>query len=215
MGNILIAGECSGALRRRFRAAGHNAWSCDLKIAEDGGNYHIQGNMMLAISERGPGYWDLIILHPDCTALCVAGNQKYAAGKPDHWKRQDAIVWTERLWLLAQTCGKRVILENPIGVLGTKSNLGKAQWLQPYEFGDDASKATGLWLHNVPRIPKDPAKRFPGRIVEWNGKLVERWENQTDSGQNRLSPGPQRATDRARTYPGIADAIVAHCGALL
>jgi hypothetical protein len=80
--------------------------------------------------------------------------------------------------------------------------------VQPYEFGDDASKKTGLTLKGLPKLKIDPEKRVPGRIV--NGK--ERWANQTDSGQNKLGPSETRAIDRARTYPGIADAFAEQWG---
>ena len=109
---------------------------------------------------------------------------------------------------------RRKVIENPRGAIG--SMIAKpTQVVQPYEFGDDASKATCLWMLDKDgqqdasmRLPIDPAKRVQGRIV--NG--VERWANQTDTGQNRLSPGADRWKERSRTYPGIADAIAAHLG---
>lgn len=73
-------------------------------------------------------------------------------------------------------------------------------------FGDDASKATCLWLWGInPLIIPPAAHWYPPRYIADR----PRWSNQTDSGQNRLSPGDNRATDRARTYPGIAEALVA------
>lgn len=215
--------ECSGALRRRFREAGHNCWSVDLKPAEDEGymaEYHVQSDIyeMLMRPDRwcgGAERWDLFIAHPDCTALTVAGNHVYAEGKPKHHLRLEAINFTEQLFEAGKYFSKRVVFENPVGVLSTMSILGKAtQYVQPYDFGDDASKKTGLWMYNVDKLPIDPAKRFNGRIVEWDGKKVERWSNQTDSGQNKLSPGPTRATERARTYPSIAGSMVDNWGNL-
>jgi hypothetical protein len=100
-------------------------------------------------------------------------------------------------------------MENPVGCIGTRIRPYD-QLIQPYEFGDDASKRTCLWLDNLPALELDPAKRFPGRIVEWprgSGKLVERWANQTDSGQNNLGPSEHRARDRSKTYDGIAEAM--------
>jgi len=215
--NILIGMECSGVTRKRFRDAGHNCWSVDLKASEDDSEHHIQADIMEILMKPhvicGADQWDLFIAHPDCTFLTVAGNHVYAEGKPKYDMRLWAIGWTELLWKRAKVYAKRVVFENPVGVLSTKSNLGKAaQYVQPYEFGEDASKKTGLWLHNVPKLVIDPSKRFPGRRVLWGGKEVERWSNQTDSGQNKLGPSPERATERARTYPGIADAFVAQWG---
>ena len=84
------------------------------------------------------------------------------------------------------------------------------QIIQPYEFGEDASKATCLWLKGLP--PLRPTRRVPGRIVTRNGKKVERWGNQTDSGQNRLPPSADRWKQRARTYQGWADAFADQWG---
>lgn len=206
MAKILIGCECSGALRSRFRAAGHECYSVDLKEAEDDGEGHIVGRIedVLASEE-----WDLFICHPPCTALSVSGNHVYAEGGARHHERLAAMWWTEELWGLGLKHAKRVAFENPVGVLGHTS-MGKAtQYIQPYEFGDDASKRTGLWLAELPPLVR--TERVPGRIV--NGK--ERWSNQTDSGQNKLGPSEQRTTERSRTYPGIADAIVEQWGAAL
>ena len=192
--NILIGCECSGALRTRFQKAGHITLSCDLKPAEDEnalGHYQTDVFNMLTKPEMfGVTHWDMFICHPDCTALTVAGNHVYAEGKPKHDLRLAAIKWTEELWTTAIHNVERVCFENPQGVLSTQSILGKAtQYIQPYEFGDDASKKTGLWLHNLPKLT--PTKRIKGRMVD--GK--ERWSNQTDSGQNKLGPSPTRATE--------------------
>lgn len=193
-------------IRDAFRAAGHDAWSCDLEPAS---GKHLQGDIIKLLNDFD-SIWDLIILHPDCTALTVAGNHVYAEGKAKHHLRLAAIEWTEKLWHLATSKCQLVALENPLGVLSTKSNIGKAHYIQPYDFGEDASKKTGWWLHNLPKLK--PTKRFDGRIVVYNGKQVERWGNQCDSGQNKLGPSEHRAMDRAKTYPGIANAIVDQWG---
>lgn len=86
------------------------------------------------------------------------------------------------------------------------------QIVQPYEYGDDASKATCLWMRNVKLI--EPTNRIPGRMEEWprgSGIMRERWANQTPSGQNNLTPSDDRWADRSDTYPGIARAIVECC----
>jgi hypothetical protein len=72
---------------------------------------------------------------------------------------------------------------------------------------------TGLWLHGLP--PLIGTCRVPGRMAEWprgSGKYVERWANQTDSGQNRLTPSKNRWMDRAKTYQGWADAMANQWG---
>lgn len=211
--NVLITHEVSGVVRRAFRSAGHNAISCDIQEAADGEKlWHIVGDALETICRPVILYgerirWDIIIMHPPCTALAVSGNAHYAKGKPRYHERLKALEDTERLWKYAKIHGQRVCLENPVGVLHLV--IGKpTQTIQPYQFGHDASKATCLRLHNLP--PLKPTQRVHGRYV--NG--VERWSNQTDSGQNKLAPSPTRAAERAETYPGIADAFVKQWGIL-
>jgi hypothetical protein len=97
---------------------------------------------------------------------------------------------------------KHIAIENPRGVIGSRIKPA-SQYIQPHQFGNDASKITGLWLKNLPLLI--PTQMVEPRIV--NGK--ERWGNQTDSGQNNLPPSSTRWKDRARTYQGIADAMAA------
>ena len=98
----------------------------------------------------------------------------------------------------------KIALENPQGCIGTRIRKA-SQYIQPYDFGDDASKKTGLWLKGLPLLK--PTNRVNGRMVEHNGKIVERWSNQTDSGQNNLGPSDDRWKIRSYTYPGIANAM--------
>jgi hypothetical protein len=193
-----VACERSGVVREALRARGHDAWSCDLEPAEDGSPFHIRGDALRAAQS---GRFDLMIAHPECRYLTVSGL---------HWNKrrperaeltEEAAEFALALWNLPIP---RVALENPIGILSSRIRKPD-QIIQPYEFGEDASKATCLWLRGLP--PLRGTKRVPGRLVMHNGKLVERWANQTDSGQNRLGPSPTRSMDRARTYRGIADAM--------
>ena len=117
-----------------------------------------------------------------------------------------AIFFAEMLWNapIAKKC-----IENPIGCLPTFSSLMKpTQIIQPYNFGEDASKATCLWLEGLP--PLQDTKFIEPRYVD--GK--PRWSNQTDSGQNKLAPSARRSADRAKTYQGIADAMAEQWGFL-
>lgn len=212
---VLVAFECSGAVRRAFRALGHEAWSCDLKPAEDGGE-HLLGDVR-AVLDAGlaaatwfrPG-WDLVIAHPSCQYLCSSGLH-WNSRVPGRAEKTEEALGMVR-WLMGLPV-PRLVIENPHGRIGTA--IRKAdQTVQPYQFGDDASKATALWLKGLPLLTG--TKRVPGRMVEWpkgSGRMVERWANQTDSGQNRLGPSPTRAADRARTYPGIAAAMADQWGA--
>lgn len=84
---MLIGCEFSGVVRRAMRARGHDAWSCDLLPAEDRSPFHIQGDLMDVLGRSPLGFWDLIILHPPCTALAISGNSTYGRGMPKHRER--------------------------------------------------------------------------------------------------------------------------------
>jgi hypothetical protein len=193
---VVILGERSGVTRDAFIAAGVPAISCDLEETEVPGP-HLRCDWFDALRMRA---WQLAISHYTCTALSVSGNGTYAAGKPGHPERLKAIREAEGLWRMMKRHAARAAFENPRGVLATQSTMGRWQMsIQPYEFGEDASKTTDYWLWNLPVLEKHPDQRVPGRWVEVRpGRRVERWANQTDSGQNRLTPSETRAMDRAR-----------------
>lgn len=236
MKSVLVACEFSGVVRDAFAAKGWNAWSCDLRPSESPGGQHYQGNVIDAIIGRG-GYfedtagnkkvWDLIIAHPPCTYLTCSAEWAYKDGpyhqklKPEtltgHWRREaraDATQFVRFFFSLHKRgIAKRLCVENPVGVINKYiHDAPRPQYIQPYEFGEDASKKTGLWLLDLPEL--QPTSRFQGRIVTHKGKTVERWSNQTDSGQNRLSPSDEREKDRSVTYQGIADAMADQWGEL-
>lgn len=100
----------------------------------------------------------------------------------------------------------RIAIENPVGVLSTRWRKPD-QIIQPYQLGDDASKATYLWLKRLDRITIDPRMFNYGRTVIHNSKLVWRWANQTDTGQNRLPPGNDRWKERSKTFEGFSNAF--------
>lgn len=187
---VLVACEFSGKVREAFRKLGHDAWSNDLLPADDGSEFHIQDDCMEAIKSR---QWDLIIMHPPCTALAVSGNRWYGKGMPKHNERLESIKWTLDLWELAKSHARiGVAMENPVGVLPMKPT----QYIQPWQFGHGETKKTGLWLHNLP-----PLK--PTNIVE--GREQRIW---------RLPPSADRWKIRSETFQGIADAFADQWGAL-
>ena len=194
---VLVACEYSGTVRDAFRALGHDAMSCDLLPTDRDGPHH-QGDVFDVIGDG----WDLMIAHPPCTYLCSSGlhwNKRY----PDRaQKTADALAFVQRLM---DAPVSRIAIENPIGRIGTA--IRKAdQIIQPYQFGHDASKQTALWLKNL--APLTPTQLVTPRMVA--GKA--RWSNQTDSGQNRLSPSLDRWKLRSTTYQGIADAMADQWG---
>lgn len=196
---ILVGFESSGVVRQAFRERGHDAWSCDLLPADDGSPFHFQCDVRQILDRD----WSLGIFHPPCTYLCSSGL---------HWNkrvlgREEQTIESLRLVrLLMNTSIDKICIENPVGRIGTAIRPADV-YLQPYQFGHDASKRTGLWLKNLPLLVPDPKDYVEPRVVEYKGKLVRRWANQTDSGQNKLAPSADRWKLRAETYEGIAKAM--------
>jgi hypothetical protein len=200
----IIFMESSGVIREAFRARGMNVYSCDLLPADDGSPHHFQGDCRKVIKEHKAGFFGF---HPMCKFLCVSGLHWNDRGRG--WEGTDAALGFV-LWCMSHT-DTPYYLENPRGIISTMIRRPD-QEIQPYQFGDDASKLTCLWLNKVPPLRIDPAQRKAGRMVLHNGKMVERWANQTDSGQNRLAPSETRWKERSRSYPGIAAAMAAQWG---
>jgi hypothetical protein len=216
---ILIGCEQFGRLREAFRSRGHDAWSCDLEPARDGSPHHLQCDV-LSVLDRG---WDMAVFHPDCTYFANSAAWAFRDPDYDRWPgigyhqkiRPGTLTGTARraarernaafVVELVNSPIPKIAIENPHGWLSRL--LGPAsQVVQPNQFGDDASKATCLWLYDLPKL--QPTCPVPPRLVDGR----PRWANQTDSGQNRLSPGESRAMERAATYPGIAAAMATQWG---
>jgi len=195
---VLVACEYSGRVRDAFLALGHDAISCDLLPTDAPGPHH-QGDVLELLSRER---FDLMVAHPPCTYLCSSGLHWNTRIPGRAEKTEEALAFVRAL-LSADI--PRIALENPNGCIGTRIRRAD-QVIQPWQFGADASKATGLWLKNLPRLK--PTDIIPPRVV--NGR--ERWGNQTDSGQNRLGPSEERWKIRSETYPGIAAAMAAQWG---
>lgn len=202
--NVLVGMEYSGRVRDAFIAAGHSAMSCDFEETETPGP-HYRGDVRDVIDALP---WDIGIFFPDCTYVCGSGMHWTKRGLRAQHLTDEAVAFARYL-LNCQI--PRVAMENPIGVLSTLIRKPD-QIIQPYQFGDDASKATCLWLKGLPKLTH--THQIPGRMVMHKGKVVERWSNQTDSGQNKLAPSPDRWKERSRTYQGIANAMAAQWGRL-
>lgn len=196
---VLVACERSGVVRDAFRAMGADAWSCDLAPSEVEGQ-HLQCDVREVLGES----WDLLVAHPECRFLCVSGLH-WSGRRPGRALETEAAIAFARVFFDATHIPFRAV-ENPVGVLSTVIRRPD-QILQPWQFGADASKATCLWLYGLPALV--PVRMVAPRLVASGGKWLMRWANQTDSGQNRLSPGPARAVERSRTYSGVAAAMAA------
>jgi hypothetical protein len=214
---ILVGCEYSGRVRDAFRALGHNAMSCDLLPSEAPGP-HYQGDVRDILNDK----WDLAIFHPPCTYLTCSAewcynnkqikkldpNTLYGAARRAARKRAIAFVMT-----LANANIPRIAIENPVGVLSTRWREPD-QFIQPYEYGEDASKKTCLWLKGLPNLI--PTRIYTPRLaLTSDGRsYVFRWSNQTDSGQNKEPPGKDRWKIRSTTWQGWADAMAHQWGSL-
>lgn len=188
----LVACEFSGRVRDALRTRGWDAWSCDLLPTERPGP-HIQGDVLDFLADG----WDLLIAFPPCTYLASSGLH-WNTRVPGRAAKTEAALEFVRALLSAPI--PHIALENPVGRIGTA--IRKAdQTIHPHQFGHDESKATCLWLKNLP--PLVPTRHVPPRIV--GGR--PRWGNQTDSGQNRLPPSDDRWKKRSETRQGIAEAM--------
>jgi hypothetical protein len=195
---VLIACEYSGAVRDAFIRAGHYAASCDLLPSESPLGDHYQCNV-LDIIDHG---WDLMVAHPPCTYLSSSGLH-WNKRRPE--REQMTKYALQFVSQLMEVNIPRIAIENPIGCISTKIRKPD-QIIKPYQFGHDASKNTCLWLKGLPLLR--PTQFVEPRLV--NGK--SRWANQTDSGQNKLTPSPDRWKIRSETYTGIAKAMAEQWG---
>jgi hypothetical protein len=200
---------------------------------------HVEGDVFAELERLwGRGWWpDLGIFHPTCTYLTNAAEWAYSDPDFDRYPgvgyhqrlkagtlfgeerraaRERALDDVRRIMALPI---RRKAIENPKGAIGSRI-MRPSQSIQPHQFGDDASKGTCLWLWELPRLR--PTKAAPPRIVDDGraqlglfGTGVERWGNQTDSGQNNLRPGEDRWKERSRTFPGVAEAIADQWGSII
>jgi site-specific DNA-cytosine methylase len=186
---VLIACEFSGAVRRAFRALGHDAWSCDILPAEDDQTHHIQKDAAIVCYWRGKQRWDLMIAHPPCTHLAVSGAR---------WFKEKAGEQVEALDFVRDLLDApipRIALENPVSIISSRIRKPD-QIIQPWQFGHGETKATCLWLKNLPKLT-------PSKIVE--GREGKVW---------KMPPSQDRWKERSRTYEGIAKAMAEQWGGI-
>jgi len=182
--NVLIACEFSGIVREAFNKKGHDAWSCDLLPTEIEGK-HIQSDISNVLRWN----WDLMIAHPPCTHLAVSG-ARWFKDKQDEQK--EAI---EFFMKLINAPIDKICVENPISIMSTKHRKPD-QIIQPWQFGHGETKATCLWLKNLPLLQ-------PTVIVEGRENRI-----------HKMPPSKDRGKLRSITYQGIADAMADQWGML-
>lgn len=197
----LIGCEKSGVVRRAFLERGYDVWSCDLERAEDGSNRHIVGDVRDYLSDG----WDfLFIAHPPCTRLCNSGVRWLHAPPPG--RTLDDMQAELRAGAdLFSDCWNApvdmIAIENPVMHRHAKALIRNfvphAQSVQPWQFGDPEAKRTCFWLKGLPPlIPTHHEKPVDIAHRVW-----------------RMPPGPDRARERSRFFPGIAAAMANQWGA--
>jgi hypothetical protein len=194
---ILVACESSGVVREQFALCGWDAWSCDFLPSDVSGQHH-QGDVRELLTQ----HWDMMIAHPPCTYLCSSGMHWTVRGLRDPKLTDDALEFVRLLMNAPIRC---IAIENPVGCISTRIRKPD-QIIQPWQFGHPESKATCLWLKNLPVLQ-------PTNIL--TKPACGRWHNQTPSGQNKLAPSADRWKKRAKTYAGIAEAMSQQWSAFL
>lgn len=228
--NIIIGCEESQIVCKALRAAGHDAYSCDVKPCSGGHpEWHIHGDV-LAVLCGGNVYlqngtrvfienWDMGIFHPECTYLTITANSWFKdqparkSGTLVGEARRAARIEAAAFFLKLYNCKiPKIAMENPIGVMSTWLRRPD-QVIHPYQYGHPEKKATCLWLKGLPLL-------MPTNIVEpefyvASGKKYSPTHYNSKRSLNRLDPlpaGPERSTLRSKTYTGIADAIAKQWG---
>ena len=175
---VLVSCEYSGRVRDAFRRRGHDAWSCDLLDCEADPRWHYQAPVEKVL---GCG-WDLMIAHPPCTHLAISGSRHF------HRKQREQAEALDFVRLLMAAPIERWCIENPVSVISSTIRPPD-QIIQPWQFGHGETKATCLWLHNLPRLRSTD-------VVEGREPRV-----------HMMPPGPNRWKERSRTFEGIAEAM--------
>lgn len=183
---VLVACEFSGVVRQAFRDRGHDAWSCDLLPAEDGSPHHFRGDVF---DRPMFEHWDMMIAHPPCTHLAVSGARWFK----DKLDGQKAALDFVRDLLSVHIY--RIALENQISIISSRIRKPN-QIIQPWQHGHGETKATCLWLKNLPKL-------VPTNVVDGRQPRV-----------HYASPGPNRWKERSRTLPGIASAMADQWGGI-
>lgn len=184
---VLIACEYSGTVRDAFLARGHEAMSCDL-LPTDAPGPHYQGDVRDVLHYP----WDLMIAHPPCTHLSVSGARHFEAKRMDG--RQQAAV--SFFMELARAPIPMIAIENPVCVMSSLYRKPD-QTIQPHMFGHPESKATCLWLKNLPLLR--PTHDVRAAMAELPRSVTERI--------HRMPPGPDRWKERSKTFAGVAAAM--------
>lgn len=178
MKRALVACEYSGVVRDAInQMAGWHATSCDLLPTDVPGDHH-QGDVLEILNDG----WDLMIAHPPCTHLAVSGARWF---KHKQAEQAEAL---EFVRVLLEANIKHIALENPVSIISSKIRKPN-QIIQPWQFGHGETKATCLWLKNLPNLVHT-------NVVEGREQRI-----------HKMPPSPDRWKKRSTTFKGIADAM--------
>lgn len=233
--NILIACEESQRVCAEFRKLGFNAFSCDILPCSGGHpEWHFKQDVLEVIKNKGGiletgektfvSGWDLMVAHPPCTYLSITGGKWYY--HPDDKdlpteKRRPHPKFPNRakereygvafFMALANSNIDRIAIENPVGIMSTRWRKPD-QIIQPWMFGDSASKRTCFWLKNLPQL-KPTQIVDKGEFIEFrSGKKMPKWYNDCAI---KAKTADERRTLRSKTFPGIAKAIAKQWGNII
>lgn len=234
--NVLIACEESQRVCIEFRKLGFNAFSCDL-LSCSGGHpeWHFKEDVLQVIKNGGghlengeiyfiKGKWDLMVAHPPCTFLAVSGAKRFY--HPDdknlpiemrrpHPKFPDRAKDRENgckfFMALANSNIDKIAIENPVGIMNTRWRKPD-QIVQPWQFGDSASKKTCLWLKNLPLLHETEVVDKGEFISFGSGRKLAKWYS---DGLTKTKTPEERRTWRSKTFPGFAKAIAQQWGEFL
>ena len=226
--NVLVACEESQRVCSEFRRLGHNAYSCDLLKCSGGHpEWHFNKDVLEIIRNKGgqletgedafiEGNWDMMIAHPPCTYLAVSGAKWYYHPEDKNMpidkrrphpnfpnRADDREEGADFFTALAEADVNYIAIENPVGIMNTRFRKPD-QVVQPYHFGDSASKKTCLWLKNLPLLEYTNVVD-PGEYIEFgSGKRLAKWYS---DGLTKTKTAEERRTWRSKTFPGFAKAL--------
>ena len=217
---VLVACEESQRVCIAFRKRGHEAYSRDIQEPSGGHpDWHILGDALRAIEGgkvttmdgkmHDTGRWDLLIAHPPCTYLTLAGNKwfkpEFSDRFPDRQKQRKEAV--DFFMAIANADCDRIAIENPVGIMSSQWRKPD-QYIEPYMFGDPEKKKTGLWLKGLPLLK--PTNIVEPAIIRCkSGANEPRWHIKTMN-----LPKEERSRLRSQTFIGFAEAMAEQWGGL-
>lgn len=228
MMKILVACEESQTITKELRLLGHEAYSCDLLECSGGHpEWHFNTDVFKIIENKGgmlqngnkvklKGNWDMMIAHPPCTFLAVSGARWYYHPedniKPTSLRRphprfpsrandrDEAIDFFKKL---CEAPIDKIAVENPVGIISSHYRKPD-QIVHPWMFGDEASKATCLWLKNLPLLEPTNIVDKGERVVLSSGKSLPKWYSDA---LTQSKSAAERRTMRSKTFKGMAKAM--------